>query len=171
MDLRRKKLARTRQLMETFVMTGVTIDDIDHLLLDELERNARATLAEIGAAVGLSAPATKRRIDRLEAAGVIIGYTVRIDFTKVGRSIEAFTELRFAGSARVDVIAQIGDRVPEVRDVYTLTGDPDALVRIRVSSLEDLKRVVDILRGKGSIVGTKTMVVLGKSSAPGRSES
>ncbi len=94
----------------------------------------------------------------------MLGYTVRVDHAKLGQPLEAFTELRFSGSARVDDIAAIADDIPEVRDVFTLTGDPDALVRIRVSSVGDLKRVVDQLRGKGHITGTKTMVVVGRSS-------
>ncbi len=149
-------------------MAGTIVDDIDRAILRIMERNARATLAEVGAEVNLSAPAVKRRLDRLEADGVILRYTVEVDHSKLGYPLEAFTELRFAGSARVDVIASIADDIPEVLEVLTLTGDPDALVRIRVSRIEDLKRVVDQLRGKGHITGTKTMVVVGRSaSSPG----
>jgi len=69
----------------------------------------------------------KRRINRLEAAGVIRGYTAVIDHALVGRALEAFAELRFAGSARVDAIASIANDIPEVEAVFTVAGDPDAL--------------------------------------------
>jgi Lrp/AsnC family leucine-responsive transcriptional regulator len=143
-----------------------TIDSIDRGIVRVLTDDARATLAEIGDRVGLSAPAVKRRLDRLERDGVILGYTARIDHARLGNPIEAFTEVRFSGSARVDVIARIADDIPEVIEVLTLTGDPDALVRIRVAAVDDLKRVVDKLRGKGDITGTKTTVVLGRSGLP-----
>lgn len=57
--------------------------------------------------MSLSPPAVKRRLDRLEAEGVITGYTARIDHAKLGRPIEAFTELRITGSTKVVGIAGI----------------------------------------------------------------
>ncbi len=139
-------------------------DQVDEQIVMLLTRNAKATLAEIGTQVGLSAPAVKRRIDRLEANRVILGYTVVVDHAKLGRPIEAFAELRFAGTARVDEIASIGDGIDEVEGVFTMAGDPDALVWIRVRDVTDLKRVIDRLRHSGRVLGTKTLMVLGHST-------
>jgi DNA-binding Lrp family transcriptional regulator len=58
----------------------------------------------------------------LEAVGIILGYTVRLDHAKLGRPLEAFTELRFSGNARVDAIAGVGDGIPEVEAVVTVAG-------------------------------------------------
>ena len=143
------------------------LDSTDRSIIDLLAEDARRTLGDIGKRVGLSAPAVKRRVDRLEHSGVIRGYTVLIDHARLGRPLEAFIELRFAGSARVDTIAHIGDGIDEVQEVFTIAGDPDALVWIRVRDVEDLKRVVDQLRAKGHVTGTKTLMVLG-TSAGGR---
>jgi len=140
------------------------LDSIDREILDLLTENARRTLGDIGQRVRLSAPAVKRRIDRLEAAGVILGYTTRLDHARLGRPLEAFTELRFSGDARVDAIASIGDDIPEVEAVFTIAGDPDALAWIRVSDVHELKRVIDRLRGSGAVIGTKTLMVLGTSA-------
>jgi Lrp/AsnC family leucine-responsive transcriptional regulator len=136
---------------------------VDRTILELLRENARRTFGDIGERVGLSAPAVKRRIDRLEAAGIILGYAVRLDHAKLGRPLEAFTELRFSGNARVDAIAGIGDGIPEVEAVFTVAGDPDALAWIRVRDVDELKRVIDRLRASGSVVGTKTHMVLGTS--------
>jgi Lrp/AsnC family transcriptional regulator, leucine-responsive regulatory protein len=136
-------------------------DEIDRAILVELERNARATYGELGEVVGLSAPAVKRRMDRLVAGGIIRGYTVVVDHARLGRPIEAFTELTFSGNARVDEIASIGDGIPEVLAVFTMAGDPDALAWLRVADVRDLKRVIDRLRQAGNLTGTKTMIVLG----------
>ena len=141
------------------------LDDTDRTIFDLLAENARRTLGDIAARVGLSAPAVKRRIDRLEDAGVILGYTTRVDHAKLGRPLEAFTELRFSGDARVDAIASIGDEIPEVEAVFTIAGDPDALAWIRVSDVGELKRVIDRIRGTGEIIGTKTLMVLGTSAS------
>jgi Lrp/AsnC family leucine-responsive transcriptional regulator len=140
------------------------LDATDRTILDLLAANARRTLGDIGERVGLSAPAVKRRIDRLEAAGVILGYTTRVDHAKLGRPVEAFTELRFSGDARVDTIASIADDIAEVQAVFTIAGDPDALAWIRVSDVHELKRVIDRLRNSGDVIGTKTLIVLGTSS-------
>jgi Lrp/AsnC family leucine-responsive transcriptional regulator len=140
------------------------LDENDKAILDLLAENARRTLGDMGKRVGLSAPAVKRRIDRLEAAGVILGYTTRVDHAKLGRPLEAFTELRFSGDARVDAIASIGADIPEVEAVFTIAGDPDALAWIRVSDVHELKRVIDRLRGTGEVIGTKTLMVLGTSA-------
>jgi len=139
------------------------IDGIDERILRLLQENARRTFGDIGREVGLSAPAVKRRIDRLEATGVIRGYTVLVDHTHLGQSVEAFAELRFAGSTRVDDIEDIALDVPEVHAIFTVASDPDALAWIRVSDVQNLKRVIDRLRSSGKVTGTKTLMVLSSS--------
>jgi Lrp/AsnC family transcriptional regulator, leucine-responsive regulatory protein len=79
----------------------------------------------------------KRRMDRLEQSGVISGYTAIIDHAALGLPLEAFCELRFAGTTLVDEIASIGDGIPEVLAVFTMAGDPDALAWIRVRDIAD----------------------------------
>ena len=139
------------------------LDDTDERILELLQQNARRTFGDIGGQVGLSAPAVKRRVDRLEASGVIRGYTTVIDHARLGKVVEAFAELRFAGSTRVDDIEEIAHDVPEVQAIFTVAGDPDALAWIRVSDVPDLKRVIDRLRNSGKVPGTKTLMVLGSS--------
>ena len=139
-----------------------SLDDVDRELVRLLRNNARSTLGELGAGVSLSAPAVKRRIDRLEQAGVITGYTAIVDHAKLGMPLQAFSELRFDGTIGVDEIAAIAHEVPEVEAVYTTAGDPDALALLRVRDVDDLKRVIDILRRRGA--ATKTLMVLGTSS-------
>lgn len=147
----------------------VELDDIDLEIVALLRADARRTFADIGERVTLSAPAVKRRVDRLERDGVITGYTALVDHGRLGQPLQAFTELRFAGNSRVEEIAAIAEGIPEVQTVFTTAGDPDALAWIRVRDVEDLKRVIDLLRRSGRVTGTKTMMVLGTSAgaAPG----
>lgn len=136
------------------------MDEIDLAIVDELLEDGRRTLADIGKRVGLSAPAVKRRLDRLEESGVIVGYTAKVNHARLGRPIEAFTELRFGGRTKVADIAGIAGDLPEVEAVHTIAGDPDALVHLRVRDVADLTRVIDLLRRSGKVTGTKTLIVL-----------
>jgi Lrp/AsnC family leucine-responsive transcriptional regulator len=140
------------------------LDETDLEIIDLLRQDARRTLADVAERVALSAPAVKRRVDRLEREGVITGYTVLVDHALLGRPLQAFTELRFAGNLPVDQIAGIAEGIPEVQTIFTTAGDPDALAWIRVRDVDDLKRVIDLLRRSGRVTGTKTLMVLGTSS-------
>jgi Lrp/AsnC family leucine-responsive transcriptional regulator len=138
----------------------VPIDDIDREILELLRQDARRTIADIAEHVSLSPAPVKRRIARLQETGVIAGYTVLLDHDKLGSSIDAFTELRFAGDADIDEIVATISRLPEVHEVFTTAGDPDALIRIRVADVEHLKEIVNRLRRTKRVTGTKTLMVL-----------
>ncbi len=139
------------------------LDATDLEIIELLRQDARRTLADVAERVSLSAPAVKRRVDRLERERVITGYTVQVDHALLGRPLQAFTELRFAGNLPVDQIAGIAAGIPEVQTIFTTAGDPDALAWIRVRDVDDLKRVIDLLRRSGRVTGTKTLMVLGTS--------
>jgi DNA-binding Lrp family transcriptional regulator len=140
---------------------SIDIDGTDLEIIDLLVRDGRRTLADIASEVSLSAPAVKRRVARLEELEVITGYTAQVDHAKLGRPIEAFTELRFAGRTKVADIAGVAAGLVEVDAVHTIAGDPDALVHLRVRDVNDLTRVIDALRRSGMVTGTKTLIVLG----------
>jgi Lrp/AsnC family leucine-responsive transcriptional regulator len=146
------------------------IDSVDRRILELLVADARRSASEIGRLVNLSPAAAKRRIDRLEAAGVVKGYTAILDHAQLGGHLEAFTELRFAPGTQVDDIDHAVADLPEVVESFTLAGDPDALVRLRVRDVDHLKRVIDRVRrarrGGAKIVGTKTLIVLGATKGP-----
>jgi Lrp/AsnC family transcriptional regulator, leucine-responsive regulatory protein len=148
-------------------MTSLEIDDVDRAILDLLRENARRTVADIATRVNLSAAPVKRRIERLERLGVILGYTLQVDHERLEGSVEAFTELRFMGNTDIGVIIAIASEIPEVQEVFTTAGDPDALVRIRVRDVPHLKHVVNRLRTAQPITGTKTLMVLDRWSRAG----
>ncbi|MEU9358433.1 Lrp/AsnC family transcriptional regulator [Streptomyces sp. NPDC048301] len=137
------------------------VDDIDRQLLRMLHKDGRRTFSEMAPVVGLSVAAVKRRVDRLREAGVITGFTVQVDHTKLGWGIEAFVELSCAGSTPVGEIVRTAYQAPEVQAVFTIAGDPDALVQVRVRDIEHLQQVIDGLRRTGHVTGTKTLMVLG----------
>jgi Lrp/AsnC family leucine-responsive transcriptional regulator len=142
-------------------MGRTDLDAIDHQLLELLSEDGRRSASELGRRVGLSPAAAKRRIDRLEQIGVIAGYRAVLDHAKLGSNIEAFVELRFAGKTQVDDIDRTVTDMPELVESFTIAGDPDALVRLRVADLDHLKRCIDRIRRTGKVTGTKTLIVLG----------
>jgi DNA-binding Lrp family transcriptional regulator len=147
------------------------LDAVDGRILELLVSDARRSASEIGRLVGLSPAAAKRRIDRLEETGYIRGYTAVLDHAMLGSHLEAFTELRFAPGTQVADIDKAVVDLPELVESFTLAGDPDALLRLRVTDVDHLKRVIDQVRrgrrGGAKIVGTKTLIVLGTSTGPG----
>ena len=137
------------------------VDDIDRELLALLAQDARRTFADMAAAVGLSVAAVKRRVDRLRETGVITGFSVQVDHAKLGWGVEAFTEVRYTGTTGVEDIVATASTIPEVQAIYTIAGDPDALIQVRVRDISHLQATIDRLRRAGTVTGTKTQMVLG----------
>ncbi len=102
------------------------LDQIDRQILALLQENARRPLREIAASVGLTVAPVQRRIARLEKTGVISRYTVQINQGRIATGIEAVTELQFAADLDLAQIMEFVAQIPEVEEVLTLAGDPDA---------------------------------------------
>jgi Lrp/AsnC family transcriptional regulator, leucine-responsive regulatory protein len=138
----------------------VRLDELDRKILDHLERDGRATLAEVGAAVGLSSSAVKRRVDRLQDSSVIVGYAAIVDRAAVGDRLEAFVELYCADSvAPADLLSSVAG-LDAVVAAHTVAGDADAIVRVRVEGIEELERTIEQLRRDPKVMRTRTMVAL-----------
>ncbi|HKR98679.1 MAG TPA: Lrp/AsnC family transcriptional regulator [Candidatus Dormibacteraeota bacterium] len=136
------------------------LDDIDHNILALLRENARRTLADIGEHVSLSVAAVKRRIERLERDGVIKGYTTRVDMSGLDEAIEVIMEVYCADRTSPGDIRPSFEHVEEVVSGFTVSGEPDVLLRLRVDSVSHLEQVVERLRRDPNVVRTKTMLVL-----------
>src|ERR1700755_663243 len=109
----------------------MSLDDIDARIVTALIADARASYAVIGNEVGLSAPAVKRRVDRLRATGAITGFSARVDPAALGWTTEAYVELYCGGRTSPEEIGIAVRRYPEVVDACTITGEADALIHIR----------------------------------------
>jgi len=138
------------------------IDDVDQRIIASLVADARASYAEIGSVVSLSAPAVKRRIDRLRATGVIRGYTALIDPAAIGWTTEAFVELFCTGRTTPAQIALAARRHPEVVGAYTVSGEADALVHLRAADIGHLEQAIERLRAEPFITSTRSTIVLSR---------
>lgn len=138
------------------------IDDIDRRIIASLIADARSSYAEIGAVVSLSAPAVKRRVDRLRSAGVILGFTAVVDPAAVGWSTEAFVELFCVGRTSPSQIAEATRRHPEVVAAYTVSGEADALVHLRAADIGHLERALERLRAEPFVSSSRSTIVLSR---------
>jgi DNA-binding Lrp family transcriptional regulator len=140
----------------------MTLDDLDKQIVAELVKDGRATYAEVGAAVGLSAPAVKRRVDRLLASGAITGFTAQIDPSALGWTTEAYVELFCRGRTSPADIAVALAKYPEVIDASTITGEADALLRVQASDVRHFEQVVERIGAESFVVRTRSVIVLSR---------
>ncbi|HEX6498551.1 MAG TPA: Lrp/AsnC family transcriptional regulator [Micromonosporaceae bacterium] len=138
------------------------IDAVDQRIIASLVADGRASYAEIGAQVALSAPAVKRRVDRLRAAGVITKFTAVLDPAAVGWTTEAFIELFCTGRTTPAQIAAAAKRHPEVVAAYTVSGEADALVHLRAANISHLEQALERLRAERFITSTRSLIVLSR---------
>jgi DNA-binding Lrp family transcriptional regulator len=140
----------------------MAFDELDKRIVAALVADARATYAEIGATVGLSAPAVKRRVDRLLAAGAITGFSANVDPAAVGWTTEAYVELFCRGrTSPADIRAAVAKH-PEVIDASTVTGEADALLHIMASDVRHFEQVVERIGAEPFVVRTRSVIVLSR---------
>jgi Lrp/AsnC family transcriptional regulator, leucine-responsive regulatory protein len=146
--------------MSSVAPTNRQLDDLDHRLLELLSVDGRATMSDLGRAVGLSRTAVLARVQRLEQVGVIRGY--RAEIVLPGPSLAAHR-------ARVGLVIHTNDVVGYVRrltslaglvEVETVTGEYDLIVLVTAPDAAELDRVLDTIAGWPETRRTTTWVVL-----------
>ncbi|NJC68725.1 Lrp/AsnC family transcriptional regulator [Planosporangium thailandense] len=142
------------------------MDATDQQIVASLTSDARASYADIGAKVSLSAPAVKRRVDRLRAAGVIRGFTAVIDPAALGWTTEAFVELFCTGRTTPAQLAVMARKDPAVVGAYTVSGEADALVHLRAADIAHLEQALERLRAEPFVTSTRSMIVLSRLIDP-----
>ena len=136
------------------------VDELDHKILARLVDNGRESYAAIGAAVGLSTAATKRRVDRLRHEGVIRGYTAEVDPGALGWTIEAFVELYCEGQVPPARMRDMVSTIPEAVEAYTVTGEADGILLVRCSDATHFERVLGVIRTYPGVSRTRSSIVL-----------
>ncbi len=118
------------------------LDDVNLRLLEELSREGRLGMAELGRRVGMSAPAVADRVQRLERAGVIKGYRAELDPAAVGFPVSAVVRIRPA-PGQLQRIPEIARETPEVAECYRITGEDCYLLRLHLRAIDDLEDTLD----------------------------
>jgi DNA-binding Lrp family transcriptional regulator len=138
------------------------VDPVDEEIIRCVLRNARSTYAEIGEAAGLSAPAAKRRLDRLVATGVIRGFTALIDTQALGWRTEAFVEVYRKGNPSPDELRLSLEDIPEVVEACTISGPADAVLHMLALDIPHLEQAIQRVREAPVIDRTESVIVLSR---------
>jgi DNA-binding Lrp family transcriptional regulator len=136
------------------------VDDIDRVIVALLRENARRSYQDIGGRVHLSAPAVKRRVDRLEHDGVILGYTTVLDPPAFGWHAEAFVDLYCEGTMPGESIKRAVESEAGVVSAHTVAGEASALLHVMAEDTKDLEAVLERIRAVEGVSRTVTRVVL-----------
>lgn len=136
------------------------IDDIDQHIVSCLIADARSSYREIGETVALSAPAVKRRVDRLVNEGVITSFTARVDPGSLGWHTQAFVSVTFRGNVSPARMREVLTPIPEVVAAYTVSGGSDLLVHIRAADMAHFEEALERLRTVDGIGKTESTIVL-----------
>jgi DNA-binding Lrp family transcriptional regulator len=136
------------------------MDSIDQRIVSSLVSDARSSYADIGKLVSLSAPAVKRRVDRLLELGVLRGFTAVVDPEALGWGTEAFIEVHCRGNISPSRIRSALEPLPEVVAAYTVSGAADAIVHLRAASIHHLEEVLERVRALDIMDRTVSTVVL-----------
>jgi Lrp/AsnC family leucine-responsive transcriptional regulator len=136
------------------------LDDLDLQLLDALQRNARATFAELGSLVGLRAPAVHDRVKRLESRGYIRGYAARLDPKRLGLELAAFVSAYTTADADYERFHLAVGGLPEVAEIHSVAGDEAFVLKVVTRSTAHLDDFLTRLKAIPGIARTRTTIVL-----------
>jgi Lrp/AsnC family leucine-responsive transcriptional regulator len=119
------------------------LDATDRRILAVLQREGRITNAELAERVNLSASACHRRVQRLEAEGIIAGYVALLDARRLGRPTTVFVEITLQGQAEelLEAFERAVRRIPDVLECHLMAGAADYLLKVVAEDTEDFARI------------------------------
>ncbi|WP_225754276.1 Lrp/AsnC family transcriptional regulator [Actinotalea sp. Marseille-Q4924] len=138
----------------------VHLDETDRRILHELTRDGRMSVRALAEAVNVSRSHAYSRIERLQAAGVLEGFTAVVDPVRSGLGTSAYVTLSVRQSSWRDLSERLR-RVPEVKHMALVGGgDVDVILLVRTRDNEALRRVVlDVLQGIPGVLSTRTLLI------------
>lgn len=148
----------------------IALDDIDRAILRALVSDATQSAGALGRALGLSQPATWRRMKRLQEAGIIAGRRVSLDAEALGFGVTVFLGVKLATKGRVSLedFERAAAAIPEVLTVQHVLGLYDYRLRVTARDLADFERVlrrrIMTLPGVGNV---EANVLLSEERRPG----
>jgi Lrp/AsnC family transcriptional regulator, leucine-responsive regulatory protein len=153
-DLREKR-------MFTYTSFHEEIDSVNLRMLEELQRNPRLTMSELGRRIGMSSPAVTERVRRLEEAGVIRGYRLELNPTALGLPIAAYIRIR-PNPGQLPRIAELAQQIPEVVECHRVTGEDCFILKVHIPAIDQLDRLLDSFL----LYGSTTTTIIQSSPVP-----
>ncbi len=134
----------------------MNLDKLNWAILEELQKNARASFSEIGRKVGLTSPAVAERVKKMEDAGVISSYKVNLSAQKTGYQLRAVITLR-AFTGRLKAFLETVRTFKEVINCYRITGNENIIMEVILHDQVHLEKLIDRLITYGE---TRTHIIL-----------
>ncbi len=138
------------------------MDAVDRRILSLLMEDGRRTYDDIARRVRLSAPSVKRRVDRLRASGALQGFTALVDHEALSWNTEALIELFYRPGTTLDEVTRTLREHPEVAEAWSVTGEADAIARVRTEDNAALERLIMALQRDGHVVRTRSQIVMSR---------
>ena len=138
------------------------MDQIDLQIISLLEKNARMPLKALAEEVFLSSPATATRIEKLENEGIISGYSVKLNYKKLGLPVLAFINLELAPARKPEFYPFIS-ACPNVIECNCVTGHYSMLIKVAFDTTENLDHFITQLQEFGA---TETQIVFSTPQEP-----
>lgn len=142
------------------------MDKTDRKIIDLLASDARRSLADIGAQVGLSTSAVNDRVRRLTASGALRNFTVAADPESLGLPVLAFLWLALSERADEAAFCAFAAGAPQIEECHHVTGAWSYLLKLRLGALSDVEPFLKDLKSRGFVARSETMLAL-SSPAPG----
>ena len=111
-------------------------------LLRLLQKNPRAPISELARRIGMSNPAVKERVLRLEECGILAGYRLELSPKDLGYHVMAFVRIRPL-PGHLSRIAELAQTIPEVTECHRITGEDCFILKVYLREISDLDRVLD----------------------------
>lgn len=141
----------------------MNLDSIDLKILELLQQDGRLAHATIGKRIGMSGPSVYGRVQRMEKAGVILGYTARINPEAVGQGLVAFVRVTVTTAAvngdEEAFIAYVAQE-PRILDCFDVDGEDSYILKVRTASPQELRALVADLRAQPAVTRTITSIAL-----------
>lgn len=131
----------------------------DQRLISLLRQNARASVSDLARSLHLSRSTVQNRIARLEASGVIKGYSVEVGGEYTANQVEAHVSIKVHQKLTVRTNTAL-EQIPNVAQLYAVSGDYDLLAIVQAQSLEELSAVLDEIGNLEGVERTNSAVVL-----------
>jgi Lrp/AsnC family transcriptional regulator, leucine-responsive regulatory protein len=126
----------------TYTSFHEEIDPVNMRVLEELQRDPRLSMSELGRRVGMSSPAVTERVRRLEEAGVIQGYRLELNPVALGLPITAYIRIR-PNPGQLPRIAELAQQIPEVVECHRVTGEDCFILKVHIPAIDQLDRLLD----------------------------
>lgn len=134
-------------------------DEIDRRIVELLATDGRMSYTDLGKATGLSTSAAHQRVRRLEERGAILGYAAVVDPDALGLPLSAFVSIKPFDPAAPDDVAERVAKLPQVESCFSVAGDENYILQVRVDSPAALEQLLGEIRATAN-VSTRTTIVL-----------